>query len=132
MASTVQTSGGSGVDLSELTSGERFLIGIVGQTVNTGFLSGYSNVLILPLTDLDMSNISSITMTYDAFDTSTSVQAFGAYLGPTERTKTFTPVNGKIEVKAGNFSNYNSGCNVTITSFTTTDGKVHTASNLNY
>lgn len=135
MATSVITPiGGGGTNLTKLTSGERFLIGIVGQTISTGYVKDSPtsvDILALPQTDLDMSNISSITIRSTAYDTVTSVEAFGTQLGP-NTTKTFTPVNGVIKVFPGKISNYNTGCNLIITSFTTKDGKVHTADNLNY
>jgi hypothetical protein len=123
-----------------LTKGERFLIGIVGQNIYTRFMrdyDGYNSVLDLPQTDLDMSKISSITMRYTAFDSLTSVVAFGTRLGPNTNgteTKTFTPVNGNISVIVPrSFADADTRyCYFIITSFTTKDGKVHTADNLNY
>lgn len=73
-------------------------------------------------------------MTYTAGDTRTNVSAFGTVLGgntDATETKTFNPNNGIIRVNAGRYYN-SSYCYITISSFTTTDGKVHTADNLNY
>jgi hypothetical protein len=65
-----------------LTSGERFLIGIVGQTILTRYGESYSDSpLDLPDRSLDMSKVNSITMTYTAGDTRTNVSAFGTVLG---------------------------------------------------
>lgn len=118
-----------------MTSGERFLIGIVGQTIYTRYGASYSDSpLDLPDRALDMSKVNSITMTYTAGDTATKVSAFGTVLGgntDATETKTFNPNNGIIRVSAGRYYN-SSYCYFTISSFTTTDGKVHTADNLNY
>jgi hypothetical protein len=124
--------------LAKLTSGERFLIGIVGQKIYGGYggpTGGGSYFLPLQLPYngiLDMSNINSITITCSMpQEGSPSLYAFGRQMGHFDSETTFNPSDGNILVSL-RATQGPTKCEFTITSFTTTDGKVHTADNLNY
>lgn len=120
MASTVQTGGGSGVDLSELTSGEKTLIALL-----TPIMFGINSRV--DFGSLDFSRISSVTvrgnMRFYFIDINNVVLLYK--LIKVEETLQVPSGTTKMGLDAN-------GNEVSIVSFTTTDGKVHTASNLNY
>jgi len=146
MAATVQTGGGSGVDLSGLTSGERLLIGLLSQKMRVtepliiGMGQSYNDGTI------DLTEVKNITFEETEANTpceilvrspalvksvviqpmSTGTLDVSSY-GENTRMEISTPKTG-YDPRIGSFD-YTS---VKVTSFTTTDGKVHTASNLNY
>lgn len=128
MASTVQTGGGSGVDLSELTSGERLFIGLLNvltvSNVSSGVVSfGENN------SPIDFTNIKSITVS----SMRSGVDSYWGGVGQNSPTILNRPTSGRASYMLGFFNTSNStGVDFTIKAFTTTDGKVHTASNLNY
>ncbi len=129
MATTVQTGGGSGVDLSELTSGERLLIGLLDVLTISNVTSG--NVTFEENYDgssIDYTHIKSITVLSKYLsDSQSSWGSFG--LTPTILNRP-TSVYGSTHLSF--WSSGDHGAQFIITAFTTTDGKVHTASNLNY
>ena len=146
MATTVQTGGGSGVDLSELTSGELLFCSLLkigyirafhygGQSGRGFFDLGFDNE---DKKSIDMSKISQISFV-SSEDTS---NAEVVWVGSTSvERKVLANAHFSISAPSGDnshstFSFYtlNDGgsCIVKVTSFTTTDGKVHTADNLNY
>lgn len=149
MASTVQTGGGSGVDLSELTSGELLFcsllkteyIRLVGSS-STADVSFGSNDWDWHYGKkyADMSKISQISFVASKY----SGNGRMVWENESKRTQTdFSADSSSFSISAP--SGDNSHCTFTIsitdpsirialkvTSFTTTDGKVHTADNLNY
>lgn len=119
MASTVQTGGGSGVDLSELTSGERLLIGLLFTPMST--------TQSIYFDSLDFSKISSVTchgnVYFYFYDKNNTVILYK--LIHTEETLQVPSGTTKMGLVGNDMT-------VSIVSFTTTDGKVHAADNLNY
>lgn len=139
MATLVEKGSDSGVNLSELTSGERALIGMLGQVVKYDGAQSTSggNNYGFSFGGVDTSKISSINVTIskNGGDNGAYVYIFGASF-----------LNKEVGTYQRNISNNDNigyvsaypkdsyGCHVefTINSFTTKDGKVHTADNLNY
>lgn len=140
MASTVQTGGGSGVDLSGLTSGERLLIGLLSQKIPfTKNLSigaqGWNSGTI------DFTEVKNITFAETEANTPCQilVQSPTASVSSVNIQPLSTATldvssygeNTRMDIAIPQTSSY-STATVQVTAFTTTDGKVHTASNLNY
>jgi hypothetical protein len=120
MASTVQMGGGSGVDLSELTSGEKTLIALLAP-----IWIGYNSSVRFD--GLDFSRISSVTV-------QGKVSLY--FIDANNTTLLYKEIMTKetLQVPSGTtkISLISNAVEVSVVSFTTTDGKVHTASNLNY
>lgn len=149
MATTVQSFVGGGTDLTELTSGELLFCSLL----RTGYIQVRTNDGGSAYVDLgfdnwnvdtngkgiDMSKISQISLVASAYTTGGMVvwQNKSGYI----KTDYSKNTHFSISAPSGDnshsmFSIHSSGTGaygvVKVTSFTTTDGKVHTASNLNY
>lgn len=140
MASTVQTGGGSGVDLSELTSGERLLIGLLSQKmVVTKALVGIGQ--IWNGGTIDFTEVKNITFEETEANTPCQilVQSPTASVSVVDIKPKSTGTldvssygeNTRMDISPPQTSSY-SITTVQVTAFTTMNGKVHTASNLNY
>ena len=129
MASTVQAGGGSGVDLSELTSGERLLIGLLDVLTMSNVASGIVHFTgINNEIPIDYTRIKSITVSSKYLSNAQSTWgSFG-----TSPTILNRPTSNYESTHLSFWSSGSYGADFIITAFTTTDGKVHTASNLNY
>lgn len=141
MASTVQTGGGGGVDLSELTSGELLLIGLLSQkmyvtkALSIGMGQSYNSGTI------DLTEVKNITFAETEANTPCQilVQSPTASVRVVDIQPLSTGIldvssygeNTRMDIAPPQTSSY-STTTVQVTAFTTTDGKVHTASNLNY
>lgn len=144
MATTVITPSGDGgaANIEDLTEMERFLIGMLGHSAQC-YSSGYSTschrlMIYCKFNPVVTSITFSIKFTphYGAAAPSDTpenkISIFGVYKGYADirdgstHTETIKPTGDNIEVNS-----LYSG-DLTITSFTTTDGKVHTTDNLNY
>lgn len=126
MAALVEKGSDSGVNLSELTSGELLLINLLrtgyswdDSEIGSFFIQGLNYRTDNNYTGMrvDLSNVSE--MSFEVHNSS----------GTLVRTYNFTDVSNDT-MQHISFSNgsYNAIC----TQFTTKDGKVHTADNLNY
>lgn len=150
MASIVQSLGGGsgGTDLSELTSGEKAFIGllfmpisvdlvhkpiaVIGGTMSRGGGGYYGYDLVYNMS-LDLSKITSVTIVPSGATEGLVVYWADANGNPIVNINNYGSVQVPYGAKGLIISN-NHVFNMyfQITSFTTTDGKVHTASNLNY
>lgn len=149
MATTVQSFVGGGTDLTELTSGELLFCSLL----KTGYIQVKANDADYTYVNLgfdnwnvdtngkgiDMSKISQISLVASAY-TSGGRVTWENVSGHTEISYSAN-THFSISAPSGDnshstFSIHSSGTGaygvVKVTSFTTTDGKAHTASNLNY
>jgi hypothetical protein len=147
MASTVQqTGGGSGVDLSELTSGELLFcsllrtgyIEVITYSADGGHVDFGGDDGGVSRKSIDMSKISQIS-----FETGTYTSTgFVVWKNESKETSTDFSRNTPFSISAPSGDNSHSMFTISttnssyviikVTSFTTKDGKVHTSSNLNY
>lgn len=115
---------------------ERFLIGMLGHTIicqSTAYDSAHHGLLIHCKFNPVVTSIT-FSLTFSAWQnetTSNSIHIFGASryyrdIDGSTHIETIKPDSNDIAVASL------IGGTLTITSFTTTDGKVHTADNLNY
>ena len=140
MATSVQSFGG-GTNLSELTSGERVLIGILGQSMHFGLNGSNSPNDIFSYYncsgDLDTSKIASINITIS--NQYCPVNILGIDFnknesGTFQKDISSNSIKSIIYILSDEDKPYMSSASTsfTINSFTTKDGKVHTVDNLNY
>lgn len=152
MSSIVENSVSGGVDLNSLTSGERWLIGMLNQPIVTNesevafgcdcasistYSNGYFNFSKVSSIDMEVvakysgSNYFSRSVYINNF-TGTQIIVGRADFTQTSLSATLT-CSGTRTTAFIVFPGFVSGfVEYRINSFTTTDGKVHTASNLNY
>ena len=130
---------GGGTNLTKLTSGERALIGILGQTMY--FSIGGDNTphdissQYICEGDLDTSKIASINVTISIQYCGVSILGIGFNeSGTFQKNISSNSINGMISIFSSGDKPYFSSASTsfTINSFTTKDGKVHTVDNLNY
>lgn len=123
--------------IAQLSDGERLLLGLLGKRVQAT-VSANDAQNAQPTSSIffvnDTSNISSVNCTVGGNNSYVHAYVFGAAftsIGTAERetngSTTFT-----VEVSQSAYSTTQPEATITINSFTTTDGKVHTADNLNY
>lgn len=156
MASTVQTSGGSGVDLSELTNGELWLVENFMLAQNALIRIDHNNSYSVNYCSIGTSNTTSIihyyrtildivrnfekinTITIKAESEESNQNVHCQYHDGSHWVNVNSPSGGNVTIthhfNSKNSVSISSGGTfvVKVTSFTTTDGKVHTADNLNY
>ena len=140
MSSIVENNVSGGVDLNSLTSGERWLIGMLGThlTANPKCNLGTD---FNTKGDLDFSKVNTIEVQADSRNTNhVTIHLYTFTPSIQEVDSTGSLVAGaSATLTAGGrpdclfyVQNNTSIAYFSFTSFTTTDGKVHTASNLNY
>lgn len=137
MATSVMTPGG--VNINDLTSGERILLGLLGIQFHAIPISGQSDYLgsVNGAAIYDFSNITQINVTRsgatDPEDERLCMCCGKSIKYGTHDIVPYASVSRIISVSPlSNAPSYNNNTEIVINSFTTTDGKVHTASNLNY
>ena len=133
---TLVEKGDGGVNLSELTSGERFLIGLLMCPVQLSInqATGVSTITYHGSSNFDVSKISNIHIAVNGNvgdrdgngNVFTYLEVFGNSIIKTGEHD-IVPRNVNTAIKLKGIS-----MNITVTSFITTDGKVHTVDNLNY
>lgn len=139
MATLVEKGSDSGVNLSELTEMERFLIGMLGHKIRLYTVDNdYTNHRTeIPCEFNSIVTSISFSIRFPSWDVNdvdpspNNITMFGPYKSyslkdGTTHIETIKPTRKNIEV------GWSHGCEFTITSFTTKDGKVHTSDNLNY
>lgn len=160
MSSIIGVEGVSGTDLSSLTNGERFLIGWLGNPMRLhesttygivlgGYMANTTSYDLQTKGILDLHTVASVTFrryVYKGNQVEVSLRRTGALsssghlIGVVTFTKDDRDASVEKTMDISDASNRTSlwfNCHpyidgIECTQFVTTDGKVHTASNLNY
>lgn len=149
MSSIVENNVSNGIDFSSMPSGERYLFGlmVINRPIAQVSYTAGSMIWLGGHSDLDFSSINSVTATMRhsgasnldftlAIGTATQRYSFTNQSGTTWSTITQTLDITSLKNKTASFylswSSAPQAFELQIDSYTTTDGKVHTANNINY
>lgn len=148
MSSIVENNVSGGVDLNSLTSGERYFYGIIAgggkmlgglRWADSGnIFLGADAIAVADLTPFNFSSVSQVV--FGVHSDGNSSSRVRICIGSADKYVYGSPSNQTVtvdlsRVTEGTFLIQPSNpyyCWIELISYTTTDGKVHTASNLNY